>query len=409
MKNIFRFLENCGKLCVTGGVYYWAWVGFLFLLILSGGLAYIGQLEHGLGVTRMRDSISWGFYIGNFTFLVGVAAAAVLLVIPAYVYQWGPIKEVVLLGEMLAISALIMCMLLVTVDVGRPDRLLHLMPGFGSPNFPRSLLAWDVLVLNFYFVLNIAVVAYLLYTNFLGKEYKKWILLPLVLTSIPAAISIHTVTAFLYNGLAGRPFWNASILAPRFLASAFCSGPAVLLIVFQILRKVSGLDIKDTALRKIAELMAYAMFINLFLLGAEIFKEYYSDTEHLIYTRVLFSSVGGQTEVHYFMWPALIASVIAFLLFLIPKTRNNFITMNLGCVLIFCGAYTEKGMGLVIPGLTPDTLGEIYVYTPSLTEYRVASGVFAIGFLVFTLFVKLAIPYIQAHSTASHAGKSTAH
>jgi Ni/Fe-hydrogenase subunit HybB-like protein len=243
--------------------------------------------------------------------------------------------------------------------------MLHLFPILGKPNFPNSLLSWDVLVLSLYFALNLVIVTYLLFTGFTGRHYNPKILIPLVLISIPSAISIHTVTAFLYNGVVARPFWNASILAPRFLASAFCSGPAILIILFQILRKVAGLKIKDEALAKIAELMAYAMFVNLFLFGAEMFKEYYSHTEHVIYAQVLLFGVGG-TKVHFFMWPALVASVIAFVLFLVPKTRNNFYTMNIGCLLIWFGVYTEKGMGLVIPGLTPDTLGEIYVYAPSL-------------------------------------------
>ena len=394
MKALFTLIKICASIWLKGNKYYWMWVAFLLVLIISGVRAYADQLSLGLIVTSMRDQVSWGFYIGNFTFLVGVAAAAVMLVIPAYIYQWEPIKEVVLLGEMLAISALVMCMLFVTVDIGRPDRILHLLPLLGSPNFPSSLLTWDVLVLNLYFVLNLVIVGYLLFASFTGRHYNKKILVPLVLLSIPSAISIHTVTAFLFNGIAARPFWNASILAPRFLASAFCSGPAILIILFQILHKVAGLRIKDAALGKIAELMAYAMFINLFLFGAEMFKDYYSQTEHVIYSRVLLFGVGG-TKVHIFMWPALIASVVAFLLFLVPRTRHNFYTMNLGCVLIFLGVYTEKGMGLVIPGLTPDTLGEIYVYAPSLIEYRVAAGIFSIGFLVFTLLVKLALPFMK--------------
>ncbi len=399
MANVFGFVKNCVGLWLKGGKYYWTWLGFLSLMVVSGVLAYINQATHGLILTNMSDHTSWGFYIGNFTFLVGVAAAAVMLVIPAYIYSWGPIKEVVLLGEMLAISALIVCMLFVTADIGRPDRFFHLFPLIGKPNFPRSLLSWDVLVLNIYLIVNLFIVTYLLFCGYLGKEYSKSILIPVVLFSIPAGVGIHTVTALLYNGIAARPFWNASILAPRFLASAFCSGPAILLLTFQILRKVVGFKIRDEALRKIAELMAYAMFINLFLLGAEVFKEYYSNTEHLIYTKVLFSAVEGKTEVHYFMWPALIANIVAFFLFLIPKTRNNFLTMNLGCVLIFLGVYTEKGMGLVIPGFTPDTLGEVYVYSPSLTEYRVAGGIIAIGFIIFTLLVKLAVPYMNTKET----------
>ncbi|HAZ12482.1 MAG: polysulfide reductase [Bdellovibrionales bacterium GWA2_49_15] len=401
---LINFITATVKLWLKGDRYYWAWIIFLGILILSGCLAYIDQLSDGLTLTNMRDPISWGFYIGNFTFLVGVAAAAIMLVIPAYIYDWGPIKEVVLLGELLAISAIVMCFLFVTVDIGRPDRVMHIMPFLGTLNFPSSLLAWDILVLNAYFLLNVVIAGHIIYMGFKGKHYNKKIVIPLVLLSVPSAVSIHTVTAFLYNGIAARPFWNASILAPRFLASAFCSGPAVLLILFQILRKTEGLKIKDAALHKIAELMSYAMFINVFLLGAEVFKEYYSHTEHLVFTQVLFSSVQGKTEVHYFMWPALACSLIAFLLFLIPKTRENVYTMNIGCILIFFGVYVEKGMGLVIPGLTPDTLGEIYQYTPSLTEYRVASGIFAIGFLVFTLLVKMAIPFSMRELGGEQSG-----
>ena len=404
---LIDFIKATVNVWLKGDRYYWAWIVFLGILIISGFSAYINQLNDGLVLTNMRDPISWGFYIGNFTFLVGVAAAAVLLVIPAYIYNWGPIKEVVLLGELLAISAIVMCFLFVTVDIGRPDRVMHIMPIVGTLNFPMSLLAWDILVLNLYFILNLVIAVYIIYMGFKGKHYNKKILIPLVLLSIPSAVSIHTVTAFLYNGIAARPFWNASILAPRFLASAFCSGPAVLLILFQILRKTEGLKIKDAALHKVAELMAYAMSINLFLLGAEVFKEYYSNTEHLIFTKVLFSSVHGKTEVHYFMWPALACGIISFFLFLIPKTRQNVYTMNLGCILIFFGVYIEKGMGLVIPGLTPDTLGEIYQYAPSFTEYRVASGIFAIGFLVFTLLVKMAVPFTMRELGGENTGEQS--
>jgi molybdopterin-containing oxidoreductase family membrane subunit len=200
------------------------------------------------------------------------------------------------------------------------------------------------------------------------------------------------VTAFLYNGLAARPYWNSSILAPQFLASAFCSGPAILLFVLQLLRRFTRFEIKDDAIWKIAELMAYAMFLNLFLHGAEAFKEYYSNTEHLLYTRYWFQGLGEHKTLVPFAWTAVTLNVTAFLLFIVPAARRNWITLNIGCLATYAGCYIEKGMGLIIPGLTPDTLGEIYEYYPSMTELRVAAGVFAIGFLVFTLMLKVAVP-----------------
>jgi molybdopterin-containing oxidoreductase family membrane subunit len=392
MTGILGFLRGCARIVARGNRAYYAWLGALAIAILVGLCAYAHQFRTGLIATNMRDQVSWAFYVGNFTFLVGVAAAAVLLVIPAYVYEWGPIKEVVILGELLAISAITMCLLFILVDMGRPDRFLHILPLLGSPNWPRSMLTWDALVLNGYLLLNLTVVVHILYRGYRGEHYNPKLIVPLVLASIPGAVSIHTVTAFLYNGMAARPFWNASILAPRFIASAFCSGPAVMIILFQILRRTTRIEVKDEAIFKVAELMSYAMFVNLFLLGAEVFKEYYSASEHLLYTQYLWSGIGTHRALVPFAWLALACSVTAFLLFLVPRTRRNWVTLNIGCLLIWAGVYIEKGMGLVIPGMTPDTLGEIYEYRPTATEWAIAAGIFGVGFLVFTVLVKVAVP-----------------
>jgi len=387
-----RFARGSFSLMMQGPRSYWLWLMFLVALIISGALAYAAQVSIGLGVTAMRDQVSWGFYIGNFTFLVGVAAAAVVLVIPAYVYDWKPIREIVIYGELLAISAIIMCLLFVIVDIGRPDRFWHLIPPFGYLNFPRSILAWDVLVLNIYFLINLLVATHILYRAFHGQRYAKRLVVPLVLLSIPMAVGIHTVTAFLYNGLAARPYWNSSILAPQFLASAFCSGPAILLVVLQLLRRFTAFEIQDQAIGKIAELMAYAMFLNLFLHGAEAFKEFYSDTDHLLFTQYWYWGLGEHRTLVPYAWSAVALNLVSFALFVNPKARRNWITLNLGCAATYAGVYIEKGMGLIIPGLTPDALGEIYEYYPTLTELRVAAGIFALGFLVFTLMLKVAVP-----------------
>lgn len=392
--NFIRFLKESFQIIIRGSKRYYLWLAFLFALIIWGSTGYIEQLKQGLLVTNMRDPISWAFYIGNFTFLVGVAAAAIMLVIPAYIYNWKPLKEVVIFGELLAISAVIMCILFVIVDVGNPLRLWHMIPLIGKLNMPSSLLAWDSAVLTLYFFLNLGVVSYLLYKLFYKREYNRKIFTPLILFSIPVAIGIHTVTAFLYNGFAGRPYWNSALLAPKFLASAFCSGPAVLLILFQILKRTTTFEIKDEAIWKIAELMAYAMFLNLFFFFAEVFKEVYSDTEHLVHLKYLFVGVGENRDIVMYGWASLAISIIAFLLFLIPATRKNVITLNIGAILIWFGVYIEKGIALLIPGFTPDSLGQIYIYRPSLVEIKVSMGIFAIGFLIFTFMTKIAIAII---------------
>jgi len=264
----------------------------------------------------------------------------------------------------------------------------------GLLNFPQSMLAWDVVVLNLYLVLNLTISVYILYNLYHKREPNKSFTTPLLLFSIPAAVSIHTVTAFLYNGLAARPFWNASILAPRFLASAFCSGPAFMIILFQLIRKYTRIDIKNEAIFKVAELIAYSMFINLFLLGAEVFKEYYSDTVHLAPLQYLLQGLKGHNDLVPYIWTAMLFNIGAFFLFLVPQTRENYVTLNIGCVLIFIGVYIEKGMGLVIPGQVPDTLGEIYEYGPTGTELLVSLGIWATGFLVYTLLLRVAVPIL---------------
>ena len=388
----WHFYKRTLTLVVTGSKAYYAWCLFLLATIVVGFLFYLKQHDVGLYATNLNNEVSWGLYIANFTYLVGMAAAAVLLVVPAYVYHFKPIKEIVVLGELFAASSIVMAILFVMVDLGRIDRVWHMIPLIGSMNFPESLLAWDVLVLNGYFFLNLFIPVYLLVKFYYRKEPNWKFILPFILLSVPWAVGIHTVTAFLYNGLAARPFWNSSILAPRFLASAFCSGPAIIIIIFQIIRKVSDLKLEDEALFKIAELIAYAMFLNLFLLASELYKEYYSNTVHIESFKYLFQGLHGHNQLVPWIWTAMAMNVTAFFLFLIPFTRKRFKTLNLGCLLIIIGVWIEKGPGLIIPGFVPDPLGEIYDYMPNLLELMVSFGIWATGLLIFTLLMKVAIP-----------------
>lgn len=386
------FFSRALQRLFVGPPIYYIWVGLLLVVICVGVWAYSEQIQRGLVVTGMTSYVSWGFYIGNFTFLVGVAAAAVLLIIPAYLYQYGPIKEVVIIGEALAASVLIMCMLFVTADLGRPDRIWHLIPGLGILNLPTSLLGWDIVVLNGYLFLNLLIPGYLLYKAYNLKEPNNNFIIPFILLSIPWAVSIHTVTAFIYNGLAARPFWNASILAPRFLASAFCSGPALIILIYQIVRKYTRFHVTDEGLFKISEFIAAAMAINLFLLGAEFFKEVYSDTHHLSPLQYLYVGLHGKGNLVPWVRTALAFNIIAFVIFLVPATRKNFATLNIGCVLIIIGIWIEKGMGLIIPGFIPAPLGEVWEYVPTKIEILVTLGIWSIGMLVFTLLLKVIVP-----------------
>jgi molybdopterin-containing oxidoreductase family membrane subunit len=391
LKHFGSFVTGSIREVLGGTRGYYAWIGLLLAVILAGVAAYGNQAVNGLITSNMRDQLSWGFYIGNLTFLVGVAAAAVVLVIPAYIYNWGPIREVVLIAELLSVAAIIMCILFVTVDVGRPLLIWHLMPVVGTPNFPFSLLIWDILVLNSYFLINYFIVTYLLYKAYTGQKYDADFIMPVIFLSIPLAIAIHTVTAMLFMGISSRPFWHTAVLAPRFLSSAFCSGPALLLLIFQVLRRVGKIRIPDVALFKIGELLAYAMAANLFFLGVEVFTEFYGATAHSVHARFQWFGIHGRTDIAVYTWLALAFNSVALVCFMVPSLRHRLTILNVACVLAAGGVFIEKGMGLLLPGMTPDALGEVYAYNPSLNEIVVAAGIWGIGALLFTLMAKVAM------------------
>lgn len=387
----WHFVKGSVTVVSRGTGAYYAWIALLVVVILVGVSAYANQASTGLVTANMRDPLSWGFYIGNFAFLVGVAAAAVVLVVPAYVYNWGPLRDVVLIAELLSVAAIVMCILFVTVDVGRPEFLWHLAPGVGTPNFPHSMLVWDILVLNGYFLINYFIVTYLLFMAFTGQKYNPSFIMPVIFLSIPFAVGIHSVTAMLFMGLKARAFWHSAILAPRFLSSAFCAGPALLLLVFQILRRVGKIKIPNESLFKIGELIAYAMAVNLFFLGVEVFTEFYGETAHSVHARFQWFGIHGSSDVAIWTWLALACNTLAFVGFMVPSLRYRLPVLSAASLLAISGVYIEKGMGLLLPGMTPGVLGDVYHYQPSLNEVMVSAGIWGVGALLFTLMVKVAM------------------
>ncbi len=387
-----RFVFSSIGYLFRGPPLYWLWVLLLLTLIGLGGWFYYLQLRDGLVVTNMTNQVSWGFYISNFTFLVGVAAAAVMLVVPAYIFHRRDIKDVVLMGDTMAIAAVTMAILFVVVDLGRPDRFWHLIPGIGRFNFPESMLAWDVIVLNGYLLLNFGISFYIVYNHYRGRDPNESRYFPWVLLAIFWAISIHTVTAFLYSANSGRPFWHNPLLAPRFIASAFASGPAMMALGLQIIRAISDYPIRQSVIRHLALVATIALQVTLFFLLAELFTEFYNEGEHAASARYLYLGLDGHTGLTPWIWTAVVLLLIAVVILMIHPLRRNPLTMNIAFVLIIVGVWIEKGMGLVVPAFIPTPIGEIYEYTPSLTEIMVSIGIWAIGLLIFTLLAKAALP-----------------
>lgn len=391
MKATFSFWLDFIREAFRGGKLFYLWMTLLTVIVFLGFAAYIRQFQHGLIVSGMSDQVSWGVYISNFTFLVGVAAAAVMLVIPSYIFRDEMIKEVVLLAEGLAVAACIMCILFVTVDLGRPDRIWHMLPFVGEFNFPQSLLAWDVFVLTGYLFLSLTIPYYILFVRYKGGEPKHNVYFPGVLISIGWAISIHTVTAFLLSSNVARPFWHTAILGPRFLASAFSAGPAFFLLTLKFIRRYTDYPVSEKIFQRIAIIATVALQINLFLLFAEIFTEFYHQTDHTASALYLFFGIGGKTALVPWIWSAITMNVVAVLILSIEPLRNNSRLLSVACVLMVVGVWIEKGMGLIIPGFIPTPLGEVFEYSPTLIEVTVSAGIWAVGLIIYTLLAKAAI------------------
>ncbi len=375
------------ELALKGGKKYYGWMTFLLVIVGVGFLLYLRQLDFGLGITGLSRDASWGFYIANFTFLVGVAAGGVMVVLPYYLHDYKAFGKVTILGEFLAIASVLMCVTFILVDLGQPMRVLNV---FLYPT-PNSVLFWDTIVLNGYLFLNIIIGWNVLEAERNGVHYQKW-LKPLIYISIPWAVSIHTVTAYLYAGLPGRGFWMTAILAPRFLSSAFASGPALLILMCLIIRRVSSFDPGREQIQSLAKIVAYAICVNVFFFLCEVFVVFYSQIpEHMDHFKYLFVGLHGHGAYVPWMWASMIMMVIGIILTVNPVTRKNEGVLAVACAVIFLGTWIDKGLGMIAGGFTPSPLHEINEYIPSLPEIGIALGVWAMGFLVLTALFKIAV------------------
>ena len=372
---------------LTGGRKYWLWITSLFLLVLAGSLCYILQLTHGLAVTGLSRDVSWGLYIAQFTFFVGVAASAVMVVLPYYLHDYKQFGRITLLGELLAVTAVTMCILFIFVDLGQPSRIFNIVL---HPQ-PKSVMFWDMIALGGYLLMNAAIAMVTLTAQREQVPAPGWIK-PVIIVSIPWAISIHTVTAFLYSGLPGRSYWLTAILAPRFLASAFASGPALLILLCLALRKLAGFDAGREAIQKLAVIVTYALAINIFLILAEVFTAFYSEIPaHEEHFKYLFIGLNGDRRLVPWMWLSVLLSWVALTLLLVPKWRTNIRLLVVACACVFVSIWLDKGLGLIVGGLAPSPLGAVTRYVPTLPESTIVLGIWASGALMITVFYKITL------------------
>ncbi|MDA3833981.1 MAG: polysulfide reductase NrfD [Spirochaetales bacterium] len=400
-KGMIAFTTDCLGWAFAGGTGFKLYLLALLSVMAAGGYAYSLQFQEGLIITGMTDIVSWGLYISNFTFFVGVAAAAVMLILPAYVFKDQDLHEVVIIGECVAVGALIMCLTFITVDMGGPLKVWHMIPGIGLFNWPSSILTWDVLVLNGYLALNAFIPLYILYCNYHKKEPIGWKYKPFVFLSIFWAISIHMVTAFLYQGLPARPFWNNPLLGPRFLASAFAAGPAIIMMVLITIKQHTDYPVHVNIFNKLKRIIVISAIINLIMLFSEDFTEFYNFTLHSLSAQYLFFGLDGHTSLVPWIWTAIALNILGTVLFAIDPTKCNPRYLMVAAICLFTGIWIEKGFGLIIPGFVPSPMGEVVDYTPSSPEILITLGILALGALVMTLLIKPAIAIMLEYKKTS--------
>ena len=375
------------ELAIKGSKRYYGLLAVLAGIAGLGGAFWLWQLDFGLGITGMSRDVSWGFYIAQFTFLVGVAAGGVMVVLPYYLHDYKAFGRITILGEFLAIAAIVMCLMFITADLGQPMRMLNVI-FYPTPN---SILFWDMIVLNGYLFLNVVVGWNVLEAERNNTKYPPWVKV-LVYISIPWAISIHTVTAYLYCGLPGRGFWLTAILAPRFLSSAFAAGPALLILLCLVVRKFTKFDPGREQIQTLAKIVTYALILNVFFFLCEIFVAFYSQIpEHMDHIKYLFFGLHGHGALVPFMWTSMALMVLAIIMLVPPAFRANENLLAISCGMVFIGTWIDKGLGMISGGFVPNPLHEVNEYIPTIPELIITLGVWAAGFLVLTILFKITV------------------
>ena len=384
----------------SGSRRYWEWVLLLLVVMATGFGVYLWEALTGADASGLSRDVPWGFFIGQYTFMVGVAASAVMVVLPYYLHHQRDFGKLTALGEFLAVAAISTTLLFIMADLGQPGRAFNIIL-YATPNSPFF---WNTIILPGYLVINLVTGWFTLDAERHGVHVPGWVKL-LILVSIPWAISIHTMTSFVYSGLPARPLWNSAIMTARFLASAFASGPALLIILAVVVRKLTGFDAGGKAIQKVALIVTYAAIINLFLVLVEVFSMVYSNIpSDMASLQYLYFGLDGHAELVPFMWTSDLLSVAAIVLLVVPAARRNERTLLIACAAVFVSMWLDKGLCLVVGGFVPSPLGDVTEYLPTVPELVIAAAIYATAALILTVLYKITIGVKEEDAPGAFSG-----
>jgi len=386
---------------------FYVLVGILLALIGWALYAYSVQLSMGLGATGMNAPAYWGIYIVNFVYLIGLSAGGVIVASLAYVFNLKEYRPVARIAELLAITCLVLAVIFVTLDVGRPERLLNIVL-FGNPWSP---LVWDFVVIAVYLAICLVygylgtrpdIVAAmkaipkrtrlyrllaLWYTDVSPKALQKdhRTLRLVAFAALPSAIALHSVTAWILGLMKAQPGWHTALLAPLFVVSAVISGLALVIVTTVAIRRFLHADIDDSLITKLGRFLVWLIPLDFYFAFAELITIQYG-REPAQFTTLQDITLGPMA---WAFWTEMIAGLlIPFLLIAHPKSRTPR-RVGIAAFLVFIGVFFKR-IDIVIPSLIfrwlPFPAGS---YSPTWVEMSLMAGVYAFGILVILLLSKL--------------------
>jgi Fe-S-cluster-containing dehydrogenase component/Ni/Fe-hydrogenase subunit HybB-like protein len=405
---------------------YYAWVACLLIVIGWALYAYAWQLKDGLVVTGMRDRISWGLYIASFVFFIGISHAGTLLSAILRVTRAHWQMSITRMAEFITVVALSCAALFPFVDMGRPDRVLHLVL-YGRWQSP---LLWDIFAITTYLTGSL-IYLYLplipdlaLCRDRLGATVPRWkraffitaalgwqgtapqrkalerAMTVMMWVIIPVAVSVHTVVSWIFAMTLRDPF-DSTLFGAFFVAGAIYSGVAAIIVLMAVLRRLMHLEeyITKTQFVNLGYLLAAMAMIMAYANLSEYVTTGYKMKEG-IWFHIQQLTVGPFAGPFWFY--ILGGILLPLLLVIFPKTRNikGIVT---AAVLVLVAMWFERYIIVVAGFRVPLMAYPPANYWPSWVEWSILAGAFALFALLITLFAKL-FPVVSVWEVIEHRG-----
>lgn len=385
-----------------GADHLWGVAVMLGVIVGWAAYQYHFQFSEGLGVTGLNKPVFWGLYIANFIFWVGLSAGGIAVSALVHLMDKKDMKPVAIMAEIMAASFLVIAAMFIIMDLGRPTYMYKL---FQHPHFSSPLL-WDVTVINSYLFLCLALLYFSARQQILRRIGHVWawkpvvflatlgrtrlspesletdhrLLTALAIVSIPAAVALHSVTAWILGLVKGQPGWNTPILAPLFIASALVSGFAAVTLGVIVGRKLFKFPVSEAVVHMLGRYLVVAILVLMYLLFSEFLTVGYSGTlSHLeVFDEVLWGRFSG-----IFWFDAIVGILVPLLLLTLPWNKSVF-TVGVASLLVVVGVFAERTYLLLPALMRPNSLtGAVSSYTPTSLEWSLMAGAWSVGCLLF--------------------------